>query len=575
MRETKQNLWVVVLLAMLVLGAGCKPPGARAMFEGEALLKAGKHEAAVAQFELAAQNLPLEWRAWNYLGLARHRAGDLEGADEAYKEAVRLVGARQFSAGHPSFVLNFNLGRLCLDHQQPADALRHQSTFATQDQSFASCFWIAEAYRVNNQPEGAAEMLRRALEKKPNSALAWNRLGVMQLKLGNAVEAMASFETALKHQADFAQARRNLAITLHQHAPRDLPDRETKTLKALKEYLALEPPDAAELQHVADELDAALRLAQAPATNSPPVTPEPPLQPLVQSNFIVEVPLGTNLPPATIRGPGGTLVVQTNQPVQLMPIQPPVISTNAAVAPKPKPTPPETRVEVQPGVEPTPAPNPLPKPPGKLAEKPKPENPDQPKPPPPAVKTRPVVPEVAGIARYRYTDPPRPRTGDREKARRAFDEALLQQRVNQLPAAEAGYRQVLSMDPGFQAAHLNLAIVLHGQGQLAKSMPRYETALVINPLSQKARQGFAAALNAGRYYIDAANEYETLLEKFPATTTAQLVADRAAAHMELAGVYANHLKLPGRAKQHYRAALQLAPNHASAPAIRDWLAQNP
>ena len=43
------------------------------MFEGEARLKAGEPKQAVAQFEKAVKLLPGEWRAWNYLGLARHR----------------------------------------------------------------------------------------------------------------------------------------------------------------------------------------------------------------------------------------------------------------------------------------------------------------------------------------------------------------------------------------------------------------------------------------------------------------------------------------------------------------------
>ena len=91
---TKQKFHCACMLVALVLmgGVGCKPPGARAMFKGEGLLQAGKYKEAAFQFEQATQHLPMEWRAWNFLGLARHRAGDLEGADQAYQKAVELVG---------------------------------------------------------------------------------------------------------------------------------------------------------------------------------------------------------------------------------------------------------------------------------------------------------------------------------------------------------------------------------------------------------------------------------------------------------------------------------------------------
>jgi Tfp pilus assembly protein PilF len=45
--------------------------------------------------------------------------------------------------------------------------------------------------------------------------------------------------------------------------------------------------------------------------------------------------------------------------------------------------------------------------------------------------------------------------------------------------------------------------------------------------------------------------------------------------MDLAGVYANQLKLPDRARRHFRDALKLNPNHGLAPTVRVWLSQNP
>ena len=107
---TRQKFQVVALCGLLLAGLGCQPPGARAMFEGEARLKAGEAKQAVAQFEKAVKLLPGEWRAWNYLGLARHRAGDLDGAHKAFQSAMEMAGERRDSPEDAAFVLKFNTG---------------------------------------------------------------------------------------------------------------------------------------------------------------------------------------------------------------------------------------------------------------------------------------------------------------------------------------------------------------------------------------------------------------------------------------------------------------------------------
>ena len=119
---TRQKFQVIAVCGLLLVGLGCQPPGARAMFEGEARLKAGEAKQAVAQFEKAVKLLPDEWRAWNFLGLARHRAGDLDGAHEAFQRAMEMAGERRDSPEDAAFVLKFNTGRLALDRDRLADA---------------------------------------------------------------------------------------------------------------------------------------------------------------------------------------------------------------------------------------------------------------------------------------------------------------------------------------------------------------------------------------------------------------------------------------------------------------------
>ena len=121
---TRQKINLIAAITLIWAGTGCKPPGVRALFKGEQLLENGAPKAALVQFEKAVEQLPKEWRAWNYLGLARHRAGDLEGADEAYRQAAEVAGERRRSPNDPAFVLYFNMGRLGLDRDQLVDSER-------------------------------------------------------------------------------------------------------------------------------------------------------------------------------------------------------------------------------------------------------------------------------------------------------------------------------------------------------------------------------------------------------------------------------------------------------------------
>ncbi|MDP7010273.1 MAG: tetratricopeptide repeat protein [Verrucomicrobiota bacterium] len=562
---TRQKLNITCLLAVLSLmgGAGCKPPGARALFKGENLLQSDKPKEAVIQFEQATQYLPKEWRAWNFLGMARHRAGDLEGADQAYQKAVELVGKRRYSSSHPSFVLEFNIGRLCLDRKRPLEALGHLSTFAEQDQSFPACYWLAETYRANGHHEHAAEMLNRALNSRSDSAVAWNRLGAVQLELGRVTSAIASFEKALKYRKDFAEAQRNLAITYHHYAPKELENSEELALQAFKDYLALEPADADAVQRIADALESKLypehsvfepvgtnQLADANTntTTIPAIIPELPLKPLVESNIIAQVQFpGTN----------GASAIVIRQNARLAS----GVVTNVVASSKPSP--PEKNVTIMPTIPPTPSQKPLvpaakkETPPEKAAKVsstailPK--------------KILPKVPNVPGIVRYQYVLPARPPVGDNEKARKVFDKAYHHHKLNQLNEAIAGYQEALVLDPAFQQAHLNSAIAYQAKGEFKKALSSYELALAINPLSKISRYGFAQSLHREEFYVDAAREFEKLIKVHEAYLPG---------HLELAIIYAGKLQLPNRAKMHYRRVLELNPQHSEAPVIRDWLLAN-
>ena len=566
----KSGLFLLLTVLLLWIGTGCKPPGVRAMFEGEALLKDGKPKEAVPQFELAVENLPNEWRAWNYLGLARHRAGDLTGARKAYDQAVKLAGSRRLAQGHPSLVLYFNTGRLHLDLGRVQDARNDLETFAHgRPEDYNAAFWLAEAHRAAKEPALAAAQYQRTVNLKPDFALAWNRLGVAQIQLKRPADAAQSFQNALKQRDDFAEAQLNLALTYHRHAPDGMENREALALEAFQTYLSMEPADANQVQPMVDDLRQRLNpvasiplptgngtntVAQPALTNTVAGLPEPPLRGLTDSNFVVEV----RFPPGGTNGRPATVIRQ--RPFEPQP--PALTTTNTAAIPRGTNTvagvPGTTRVDIPP--PPAVSTN-------SVAGTVRPENPEPVKPEPvkpePLVVELPVeVPEVPGIARYTATQPARPERGNQVEAKRFFDAALHQHKLNKFDHAIAGYREAIRQDPGYPHAHMNLAMALESKGEHTEALPLYELALAESPTSQPARLGFARSLRAGKFYVDAAIQLEQLVGRH---------RNNAAAHFELAAVYANHLNLPDRAVKHYQRLLELNPNHPDAGGIRRWI----
>jgi len=548
---TRQKFQVIAVCGLLLVVLGCQPPGARALFEGEARLKAGEPKLAIAQFEKAVKLLPGEWRAWNYLGLARHRAGDLDGAHEAFQRAMEMAGERRDSPEDASFVLKFNTGRLAIDRERLADAKTELHAYSiSAEPSFHAYFWLGEVYRKEMNWASASTEYQKALAQDDHSAVAHNRLGMAQLWMIQPSEAAKSFEAALKRNPDFVQAHLNLAMTYQWY----LPGNDAKALEAFQQYLQLTREPAPGVQALADALQAKVRPNPAPV---PPIvetnqltavwSPQgtnaaitnlvieiPPATNAVPTNLVVEVPSPTNtvveIPPATNKPP-----LRVTQVRPSLTNRPPVDVTAPPVTPTNRPPVKIAKTTVtQPSVAP-----------------------DTPK------KTE--VKAVPGVVRYRYVKPKRPEPGavvDPEGLTKMFEKALHQHRINELDAAIDGYRKVLQVNPAYQQAYVNIALALQVQGEVKQALPVYEKALAINPFSKVTRHGFASALSRSEYYVDAAKEFHGLLD---------LYKNDLSAHLALGGLYSDHLKDPDKASVHFRKVLELSPQHPQATGIRQWL----
>ncbi|MFN0067475.1 MAG: tetratricopeptide repeat protein, partial [Limisphaerales bacterium] len=175
-------------------------------------------------------------------------------------------------------------------------------------------------------------------------------------------------------------------------------------------------------------------------------------------------------------------------------------------------------------------------------------------------------PAASETSRYTYQSPPRPAPGDRAAAQALFTEGVAEQRSGRPAEALARYREAARLDPAFFDVHYNAAIAALAVGSLPAALSASEMALVVQPDSTDGRYNFALALERSGYLVDAAVELEKLVQQRP---------DSVNGHLLLGNLYADPLRRPADARDHYRRVLELNPNHPQAPAIRRWLAANP
>jgi tetratricopeptide (TPR) repeat protein len=168
--------------------------------------------------------------------------------------------------------------------------------------------------------------------------------------------------------------------------------------------------------------------------------------------------------------------------------------------------------------------------------------------------------------RYTYLSPAQPQPGNREEAERSFAQAVQAQEARRLPEAVQAYRLAARQDPSLYEAQYNLGLVATEAGNLSLALMAYEYALVIQPTSLDARYNFALVLKQANYLADAAKELERVLVSYPNDTRA---------HVALGNLYAQQMRQPAKARQHYMKVLELDPQSPQAGAIRYWLAANP
>jgi tetratricopeptide (TPR) repeat protein len=504
--------------------------------DGERLLREGDHGRAIGKLERASRRLPQDARAWNYLGLAYHKAGRLNEALDAYGRSVALDP----EAG----AVRFNLGCLYVERGENEPAIRELSIYLNGD-SNSEIAWVklGTAQFRAGQLEAADRSFRQALQLNGRLPEAWNGFGMVQVQRRRVPEAYQSFSTATELQPDYVPSLVNAAVVAHEHLKnRDVALQRYRALLALPSGLT----DTAAVERLVRQLEleirrsseaqmAALEAAKVPKPSVPPVSPrdqkppatapvnqEPAVRQTVDEPPKVSSAKPTAEPPAPVRP-----AVQVPGPVKR-------VETTASA-------PPVAIDEVKAAGE------------RALAQRRA------------AVKAEAMSGRGATYPRYGYRSPEVLHKGDQAAAERLVEQGVRLHDRNRLEEAIEMYQKATESDPRYFDAYYNLGVAAYEQGDLTMAQKAYEGALALEPESLKARFNFAATLELGGYAVDAVIELERLLERHEGESRI---------HFKLASLYAVSLRNAEKARVHYMRVLELEPRHPEALAIRLWIERN-
>jgi tetratricopeptide (TPR) repeat protein len=177
-----------------------------------------------------------------------------------------------------------------------------------------------------------------------------------------------------------------------------------------------------------------------------------------------------------------------------------------------------------------------------------------------------IPPAPPTYPRYLYLSPRKPKAGDRKAATQAFAAAQLSESNQDLTAGMNSYQKAAGLDPAWFEAQYNYAVLAYRLRDFNHSLASSEMALALRPDDTDARYNFALALKAAGYATDAVNELKKIVAANP---------DEARAQLALGNLYAEQLRDPSRARQHYLKWLALDPHNPQATNIRFWLSDNP
>ncbi len=193
--------------------------------QAEMLLLRGNGGEAVAVYEELLEQEPASPKLWNELGVARHQAGQMEAAEQAYRRSLAL---------DPVYPLAWsNLG-VALHHKGKRREAEEAFRSALSDGRAARDVWRnlgLHQQRIGRRDD-AAIAYRSAVDIDPASPLAWTGLGTLFLERSEPARAREALMRAVEADPDLAEARYQLAFALS--ALGDYPGALRETQRALE-----------------------------------------------------------------------------------------------------------------------------------------------------------------------------------------------------------------------------------------------------------------------------------------------------------------------------------------------------
>lgn len=156
--------------------------------------------------------------------------------------------------------------------------------------------------------------------------------------------------------------------------------------------------------------------------------------------------------------------------------------------------------------------------------------------------------------------------GDLERSRNELNTGLQLREQGKLEGALEAYRRAVAADPRHYEARYALGLGLAEVNDLPGSLAAYEAAVSVKPDAIPARYNFALALRKSGFPEDAADQATAILARSP---------NEVRAHLLLGSLWSSELGVVPKAREHYRAVLEIEPRHPQSAVIRTWLATHP
>ena len=169
----------------------------------------GREIDAERQLQAAVDINPGAGEAWSELGVLRHRQGDLEAAEAAYRKSI---------AGQPMIAgVHYNLGNVLLDQKSRAadqgdmprahrlvdEALASYQRALELDPTMADIYNnLGVIYRDRGEPDRAMDAYERAVELNPGLIQVWFNLGVLAVEAGQPQRGAEALQTFVRVAGD-------------------------------------------------------------------------------------------------------------------------------------------------------------------------------------------------------------------------------------------------------------------------------------------------------------------------------------------------------------------------------------